>query len=526
MTYYTLKDLKVSIYDNRNLIEIAAIVLNIKKDNITEFKILRRSLDLRHKDKDIFYVYTFVFALKCERPSYNKLEVYIPEKTEDFKIENKIELKHRPVIIGCGPAGLFCAHTFIEYGIEPIVLERGKRIAQRELDIDKFIADRIINSESNICYGEGGAGTFSDAKLTSRSKDARQNKVLSTFVKYGADESILYDNKPHLGTDVIKKVITNMTEYLISRGVDFRFNTKAENIVLRNNTISAVNGQDFELTTDTVILACGHSARDVYAMLNNIGAAMQAKPFAVGVRIEHKKEDIDRATYKQHYLKASLPAAEYILRYQDTSNKGVYTFCNCPGGLVIPCVTEEGMLCVNGMSYSKRDGENSNSAIVVTVDQKDFGSYSPLAGIEFQRKLEHNAYILGGANYSAPIMSCGDILKHSDDKGYDEVRASYLPGVKQAELHDCIPQNILNCIKNALIDFGRKLNGFDSSKAILTAIETRTSSPVKILRDENLQSINIKGLYLAGEGSGHAGGIVSSAIDGIKAAQGCMNILR
>lgn len=525
MTHYILKDIKVSIYDRRNLIEIAADMIKIEKENITEFKIFKRSLDLRHKDKDIFYVYTFIFSMNCQRPVCNKLEIYLPEKAEEFKNEHKTNIKHRPVIIGCGPAGLFCAQTFIQHGIEPIILERGERIAKRELDINKFITDRKVNNESNICFGEGGAGTFSDGKLTSRSKDARQNIVLNTFVKYGADESILYDNKPHLGTDVIKKVITNMTDDLISKGADFRFNAKVENIILKDNAVCAVRGYGFEIKTDTAILSCGHSARDVYKMLDDIGAAIQSKPFAVGVRIEHKREDIDRVTYKQHYLKTPLPAAEYILKYRDSSNRGVYTFCNCPGGLVIPCITEEGMLCVNGMSHSKRDAENSNSAIVVTVDQKDFGSNEPLAGIEYQRQLEHKAYLLGGENYSAPVMYGKDLLKNTNDKGFSNVTPSYLPGVKQADLHDCIPESIFNCIKNALIDFGRKLNGFDSGKAILTAVETRTSSPVKILRDENLQSINIKGLYAAGEGSGHAGGIVSSAIDGIKAAQGCMNIL-
>lgn len=387
MTYYALKDVKVSIYNSRELIEIAADMLNIKKENITEFKILKRSLDLRHKDKDIFYVYTFMFSLKCQRPVCNKLEIYLPEEIKEFKNEHRIKIEHRPVIIGCGPAGLFCAQALIQYGIEPIILERGERIARRENDINKFITDRKVNKESNICFGEGGAGTFSDGKLTSRSKDARQNIVLNTFVKYGADESILYDNKPHLGTDVIKKVITNMTDDLISNGAEVGFNTKVENIILKDGAVCAVNGDGFEIKTNSVMLACGHSARDVYQMLNNAGAAMQSKPFAVGVRIEHKREDIDRMTYKQHYLKTSLPAAEYILKYQDASNRGVYTFCNCPGGYVIPCITEEGMLCVNGMSYSKRDAENSNSAVVVTVDQRDFKSSGPLAGIEFQGSL-------------------------------------------------------------------------------------------------------------------------------------------
>jgi uncharacterized FAD-dependent dehydrogenase len=526
MAYYIYKELKISIYENLDPIQKTAEVLKIRIEDITNFKIIKRSMDLRYANTDIFYVYTVIFTLKCQKPENKNLEIYKPAEKEERQISlSEIKTDIRPVIVGCGPAGLFCALTMLEYGIMPVVLERGKRVAQREQDINKFFADRIINEESNVCFGEGGAGTFSDGKLTSRSKDARQNFVLNTFVKYGADKSILYDSKPHLGTDVLKKIITGMTDDLISMGAEFRFEAKADNIILKDNSVRAVVGADFEIETNAIVLAAGHSARDVYKMLDGIGAAMQSKPFAVGVRIEHKREDIDRAAYKKHYLKAVLPAAEYILKYRDVSGRGVYTFCNCPGGVVIPCITEDGMLCVNGMSYSKRDGENSNSAIAVTVGREDYKASTPLAGIEYQRSIEHKTYVLGGSNYSAPVMYVQDLLKHSNSKGFSEVRPSYMPGVNIADLRECVPENIFVCIKNALADFGRKLYGFDSCNAILTAVESRTSAPVRVLRDENLQSVNIKGLYVAGEGSGYAGGIVSSAIDGIKAAQGCIKTI-
>jgi len=525
MTYYILRNISISVYNNTSPSQKAAEILGISESDIIDFKIIKRSLDLRHKDKDIYYVYTFIFALKCNKPENKNLEIYYPKIIEDEKSYHDIKLNSRPVIIGCGPAGLFCALTFLECGIYPVILERGGRIPQRQDDIDRFIKYRIVNKENNVCFGEGGAGTFSDGKLTSRSKDARQNKVLHTFVKYGAKQSILYDNKPHLGTDVLKKIITNMTDDLISKGAQINFNSKVEDIVIDKNSVRSVAGKNFEITTNSVIVACGHSARDVYYMLYKKGVAMSQKPFAVGLRAEHRRQDIDRTTYKKHYLKAPLPAAEYILKYQDPSGRGVYTFCNCPGGTVIPCITQDETLCINGMSYSERNGINSNSAIVVTVGKEDFESDSPLAGIEFQKSLEHKAYILGGSNYAAPVMRIGDLLGHYDDRGYEKVAASYLPEVCYADLSKCIPENILSCIKNAISNFGKILYGFDSCNGILTAVESRTSSPVRILRDINLQSINVNGLFAAGEGSGYAGGIVSSAIDGIKAAQGCLNIL-
>lgn len=524
MKYYILKEFKISIYDNSTPLQKAAEILKIDQEDIFNFTILRRSLDLRHTNIDIYTVYTAIFTLKCATPENKLLEPYALPQTEEINASNKIETKFRPVIVGCGPAGLFCALTFLENGISPIIIERGKRIDERMQDINDFLKNKTVNFDSNVCFGEGGAGTFSDGKLTSRSKDSRQNKVLKTLVKYGANDSILYDNKPHLGTDVLRRVITNMTDDLIRQGAEIHFNTRLENIDIKDGVLKSAMSSGFEIKTNPLILAIGHSARDVYELIYQKGIAMESKPFAVGVRIEHLREDIDRATYKKHYLKVALPAAEYILKYKDTSSRGVYTFCNCPGGEVLACITQQEMLCINGMSYSKREGVNSNSAVVVTVDQKDFGSAMPLAGIEFQKNLEHKAYLLGG-EYYAPVMSLGDFLSHKNEKGFGKVTPSYRPGIKQADLNACLPESITEALKHAIEDFGRKLEGFDSANAYLTAVESRTSAPVRILRNKNCESINIKGLYVAGEGSGYAGGIVSSAIDGIKAAEGCMETL-
>jgi hypothetical protein len=525
MNYYIIKNFKISIYDNSKPIQKAAELLKIKLEDLIDFKILRRSLDLRHKDKDIYTVYTAIFALKCPRPDSKLLEAYEPVKNDKNRVFTGTALQARPVIVGCGPAGLFCAMTFLENGIAPIIVERGARITQRIQDIKHFQKNRVVNPQSNVCFGEGGAGTFSDGKLTSRSKDIRHNKVLKTFVKYGADESILYDHRPHVGTDILRRVITNMTDDLVCRGAEFYFNTCFENADIKNGAVRAVQCADLEIKTNVLLLSTGHSARDTYEMMYEKGLAMEPKPFAVGVRVEHLRRDIDRATYQKHYLQASLPAAEYILKYKDSSGRGIYTFCNCPGGEVIACITQKEMLCINGMSYSKRDAVNSNSAVVITVNQKDFNSAMPLAGIEFQRKLEHQAYVLGGENYNAPVMSLGDFLSHTDSKGFGKVTPSYLPGIRKADLHDCLPQSITEPLKRAIMDFGCKLKGFDSANAYITAAESRTSSPVRLLRNKNCESINVKGLFVAGEGSGYAGGIVSSAIDGIKAAEGCMETL-
>lgn len=491
----------------------------MKPTDIAEIEILKRSLDLRHRQNDIRYIYTFRIAFNADVPRNSKLEFCSTPQSANRTPIPQIAQKTKPVIIGCGPAGLFAAYQFIQNGISPIIVERGQRIAQRKKDIDLFLQTRQINTESNICFGEGGAGTFSDGKLTSRSKDRRQREVLDTLVRYGADASILYEQRPHLGTDVMQQVISRLTDDLLHRETEIYFGSTMQDIVLEKGNVRAVICNDRKIRTDTVIFAGGHSARDVYELFLSKNVAMESKNFAVGLRIEHLREDIDKTTYQKHYKKIALPAAEYILKYKDISGRGVYTFCNCPGGMVIACITEQNTLCVNGMSYSRRDGKNTNSAVVVTVTKEDFGGTEPLAGIAFQRKIERAAFIAGGGDYSALTMSVGEFLSQVEDKGFRTVRPTYRPQAKNADLREVLPDALVQTLQNALKDFGKKLHGFDSAKAMLTGVESRTSSPVRILRDENGESINTKGLYVAGEGSGYAGGIVSSAIDGMRVAQ-------
>ncbi len=517
MPAYVLRDIAVSIYDRRELREVIAEKAGFDAADITNVEIRRRSLDLRKKAVDIYYVYTVVFYTK--RAVNQK---HIPKYTEEKKpvIFPRVNTGQRPVIVGAGPAGLFCAYTFLKYGIMPIVLERGQRIARRIEDVAAFEKDRVFAADSNICFGEGGAGTFSDGKLTSRSKDnVRQQFIFDTLVKFGAESSICYDSRPHLGTDGMRRAVENMTDEMMRLGAEFRFATKLEAIDIKDGRLRAAVCKEAEIPAAVIVLACGHSARDTYEMLKRSGCAMQAKPFAVGLRIEHRREDIDRMSYGGHYGKAALPAAEYIMRYQDPSGRGAYTFCNCPGGVVVPCVTEEGTLCVNGMSYAGRDEVNTNSAVVVGVGGADFDLEDPMAGIAYQRRMENRAYLLGGSSYKAPVMPVGAFLNTTDLKGFGEVVPSNTCGVQEADIGSCFDKEITMVLQRALRAFGHRMNGFDSANAMLTAVESRTSSAIRILRNAQNESINVGGLYVAGEGSGYAGGIISSAIDGMKTAE-------
>ncbi len=516
--YYILRDVSISVYEQISPLEKVAEILHIDKTEIADLQLLKRSLDLRRKQEDIYYVYTFRIAFYTKAPYHKKLEPCRVQEDGAVKL-SRPKRAFNPVIIGCGPAGLFAAHRFMQYGITPVIVERGQRIDQRKKDINAFLQMRQLNVESNVCFGEGGAGTFSDGKLTSRSKDRRQREIFEVLVQYGADPSILYEQRPHLGTDVMQRVIHNMTNDLMRQGAEICFGTKAKDIALHRCHVRAVICDDREIETDTVVFAGGHSARDFYQLLFEKQVALEAKNFAVGVRIEHLRQDIDKSTYQKHYGKVPLPAAEYILKYKDASGRGAYTFCNCPGGVVVACVTERDTVCVNGMSYSGRNAQNTNSAVVVTVTKEDFVDKSPLAGMVFQRQLEQRAFAAAGGDYTAPIMSVGAFLNHADTRGFLPVVPSYGAGTKEVNLHHLFSDEIAQTLKNALRDFGKKLHGFDSAKAMLTAVESRTSSPVRILRNENAESINTGGLYVAGEGSGYAGGIVSSAIDGLRVAE-------
>lgn len=494
--------------------------LKLKEQQIESIKLYRASIDARKKD-NIFYNATVTATLRTDEQriinKFSNTELYMPYRYE-FKATK--ELKTRPVVVGSGPAGLFAAYILAINGAKPIVIERGKDVDSRTEDIELFFKSARLNTESNIQFGEGGAGTFSDGKLNTGTNDSRATHVLETFVKFGAQEEILYNAKPHIGTDILKNVIKNMRNEIIRLGGEFLFETTVTDIYIKDGKIKGVNtiknGTTETINTDIAVLAIGHSARDTFEMLLNKGLILQQKPFSMGVRVEHKASDINRSQYGNFASK--LPTADYKLNVKDSSGRGVYTFCMCPGGHVVNASSEEGMLCTNGMSYSKRDGENSNSAVLVSIYPEDFESDSPLAGIKMQRDLEKKAFELGGSDYCAPIETVGSFLGISSNK-IGSVNPTIKPGYTLTKLEKLFPEFISNGLKEGLTAFSKKLKAFSAEDAILTGAETRSSSPVRIVRNERYEALNIQGLYPCGEGAGYAGGIVSAAVDGIKCAE-------
>jgi len=424
----------------------------------------------------------------------------------------------RPVVVGFGPAGMFCALALAEAGARPIVLERGEDVDARTKSVERFWQTGELNSESNVQFGEGGAGTFSDGKLTTRIKNERCGYVLKKLIEAGAPEEISYVHNPHIGTDVLKDVVKKIRKQIIELGGEVRFSSKVTDIEIENNELRAVIVNDKEkIECNYAAFALGHSARDTFYMLHDRGVAMEQKPFAVGARIEHKQAVINKAQYGDEGVADILGPAEYKLTYTTEKGRGVYTFCMCPGGHVVAAASEEGLLAVNGMSYHARDGENSNSAVLVQVSPSDFGSDHPLAGVEFQREIERKAFEKGGGRYTAPCQRVGSFLGKEGDVG---VSATYRPSVKECDLKEVLPEFVVESIKEALPVFGRRIGGFDAPEAILTAPESRSSSPVRLLRDaEKGDSISIKGIFPSGEGAGYAGGIMSAAVDGIMTAE-------
>ena len=430
----------------------------------------------------------------------------------------------RPVIIGFGPAGMFAGLTLARAGEKPIIIEQGSDCDQRVKDVERFIKTGKLNTRSNIQFGEGGAGTFSDGKLNTGTKDVRARHILNDFYSHGAPEDILYNAKPHIGTDKLREVIKNIREEIISLGGEVRFNTKLTSIVINNNEIKSIetesDGTKNVIETDNVVLAIGHSSRDTLEMLYNKSIFMEQKSFSVGARIEHLREKIDKSQYGTFAGNKRLGAAYYKLNTQTSNGRGAYTFCMCPGGTVVPASSEENMVCVNGMSEFKRDAVNSNSALLVSVNPDDFGSEHPLAGIEYQRKIERKAYEAGGSNYIAPVQRVGDFLNKRQSAEFGNVIPSYKRGSNFAQMDSILPEYVTDSMREAITALDRKLKGFADPDAILTAAETRSSSPVRITRNpDTLQSISVKGLYPCGEGAGYAGGIISAAVDGIKCAE-------
>lgn len=514
-----LRQVKVPLEHKNNLLRKASQILHIHEHDILNYKIVKESVDARRKD-NILFIYEIDVEVVNETKilsKYQSKDVFL-SPTENFKfvITGQKNLKSRPIIIGAGPAGLFCAYLLAENGYRPLIIERGQRVEERVKTIEHFWKTGELNVNSNVQFGEGGAGTFSDGKLNTLVKDKEfiGKKVFEIFVLNGAPSEIMYLNKPHIGTDLLRQVIINMRNKIIEMGGSFQYNTTLTDLKVEQNRLVAIEINNHEvIPCHYLFLALGHSARDTFKMLYNHNLKMEAKPFAVGLRIEHPQKMINEAQYgmEQHpYLKN----ASYKLTYKASNGRGVYSFCMCPGGYVVNASSELKHLVINGMSNHARESENANSALVVTVTPKDFGNH-PLDGIEYQRKLESLAYNL--CDGKIPVQLYRD-FKNNLKTSLVGSTAILTKGVcEYANLNEILPQYVSDSLKEAIPYFGKKIKGFDSEDAVLLGIETRTSSPVRILRNENFKS-SIDGIYPLGEGAGYAGGITTSAIDGIRGA--------
>ncbi len=503
-------------------LKAASQKLNISETTIQFVKILSKSIDARSK-KQFYYEISIVVNTPDNFNNNENFPVYIEEISVDRKPKN---IKSRPIIIGFGPAGMFAALELIDYGIKPIIFERGKKIEERSVDVQRFIKERVLNPESNIQFGEGGAGSYSDGKLFSRIKNTKYiNKVLETFIKFGAHEEIRYVNRPHLGTDVLCGIVKNIRSYILERGGEIYYNSKMTDILISDDKVMGVviNGEK-EYRSSIVYLAVGHSARDTYEMLHKKGVVIEQKPISVGVRIEHPVEIINLIRYGNKYKDfPGIGAANYSFTHTNRkTGRGVYTFCMCPGGEIVNASSEKGMLVVNGMSYSSRSSEYSNSALVVTCHTDDYKSTNPLAGIEFQKDIESKAFNAGGGIWKVPAQNLTDFLSKRISKNLNI--NSCKTGTEAADINEILPKFVCESLVTAFDKWKEDESLFVSNHALLLAAETRTSSPVRIKRGENYESVNIKNLYPLGEGSGYTGGITSSAADAIKAVESSMSI--
>ncbi|MCE5343831.1 MAG: hypothetical protein LLF96_09685 [Eubacteriales bacterium] len=513
---------------------LAAHRLHISPADVLDANVSRRSVDARSRDDVCFMLSLDVRlaapqteAALATRFAANEV-AYVPDGESvrhdvfTLPVDPYPVGRPRPVVIGAGPAGLFCALGLAVRGARPIVLERGKPVDQRAADVKAMEADGILDPESNVLFGEGGAGAYSDGKLTCGLGDPMIGTVLQTLVACGAPEDISISSRPHIGTDLLRGVLLSVRKKLQALGGEMLFAHKAVGLKLQNGRVAGVtalagpNATPVMLETDAVYLAIGHSARDTYAWLQTLGVPMAQKPFAMGVRVEHPQAMIDRAQYGRLAGSAGLPPAEYKINVPTPDGRGAYTFCMCPGGRVINASSEPDMLNVNGMSLHARDGENANAALLVGVRPVDFGADDPLAGITLQRQIERAAFRLGGG-YRAPCQRVEDFLANRPSKRFGSVRPSYQPGVFAGDVTQCLPPFLTDNLRYALPRLGQRLKGFDHPDALLTAPETRSSSPVRLIRDERRQSA-VAGLYPLGEGAGYAGGIVSAAVDGLRAA--------
>jgi len=503
----------------------AAKLLRLRPSDIQSVQVLRRSVDAR---EDAALIYTLAVSVGDEaavlrRCRSHKASRLIPGPV--YRLPDPLPPPDiPPVVAGAGPAGLFAALVLARAGQRPILLERGRPVEARRADVERFWSTGVLEPDSNVQFGEGGAGAFSDGKLNTGTKDVRHRFILERLVSCGAPRDILIDAKPHVGTDYLRIVLRNLRRELIELGADIRFETRLTDLRTENGALTGVEtegpaGRAF-LPCRALVLCPGHSARDTFEMLYTRGVPMEAKPFAVGVRIEHRQADCDAAQYRRYAGHPGLPASTYKLSCHLPSGRGVFSFCVCPGGEVVAAASEAGRVVTNGMSEFARDRENINGALLVNVTPEDFGGSdaSPLAGVAFQRRLEASAYALGGGGYRAPAQRVEDFLARRASAGPGRVLPSYRPGVTWADLHECLPPFVSEALEEALPILGRKLRGYDAPDAVLTAVESRSSSPVRILRGQDGQSA-LRGLYPCGEGAGYAGGILSAAADGMRCAE-------
>lgn len=516
MTVKTINNIKLSLGSSENeLVKIAEKELGAYP---RYFRILKKSLDSRNKN-----AIKWVYSIECSDE-----EVLQKEESVEKLPQSKIPTLP-VVVVGSGPSGLFCALRLLEYGIKPLVLERGKCVEEREKDCNSFFASGTLNTNCNVQFGEGGAGTFSDGKLNTGTHSEYIEKVLHSFVLHGAPREIEWLNKPHIGSDNLKNVVASMRKSIIAQGGSVRFNCLLQDIKVVDGKIKSIivrggDGKVEEIAICALITAIGHSARDTFEMMLNRGVYMRSKDFAVGVRIEHLQKDIGFSQYgKAHKL---LPPADYkLVSHTGKDDRSAFTFCMCPGGVVMPSASEEGGVVVNGMSNYARDGVNANCALIAQVKREDYGGAHPLSGVNFQREIEQRAYEVGGGKFVAPLQKVGDFLLDKESKTLGEIQPTYARGTAFADLRAVLPRFITDTLKSAITDMDKRLRGFARYDALLTAPETRTSSPVRIERDKKMRSLTVKNLYPCGEGAGYAGGITSSAVDGIKVADAfCKNL--